>query len=200
VQIRELQIPDAYEVIPAQHEDDRGVFLESYRADVLESELGHRFTLKQSNLSVSARGTVRGIHYALVPPGQAKYVTVVTGSALDYVVDLRTGSPTFGRSSLVELDDVSRNAVYIGEGLGHAFLATSDSATVSYFVSEFYAPEREFAINPFDPEIGLDFPLAADQLNVSEKDRNAMSLSEAASAGLLPGWQECQSYYAQLKS
>jgi dTDP-4-dehydrorhamnose 3,5-epimerase len=198
VQVRELEIPDAYEVTPVLHGDDRGMFLEWYRADVLEQAVGHALDLKQANTSVSVRGALRGIHFATVPPGQAKYVTVTHGAALDIVVDLRVGSPMFGKWRSVLLDDVDRRAVYISEGLGHALVSLTDSATVSYLVSATFAPDREFGIDPGDPEIGLVLPDEAKPTMLSPKDAAAPSLEQARAAGLLPTWADCRAYYDTL--
>ena len=98
---------------------------------------------------------IRGIHYADVPPGQAKYVTCVAGAILDVVVDLRAGSPTFGTWETVRLDDKDRRALFLAEGLGHGFQALSDSATVLYLCSTPYAAGREHGVNPMDPAIGI---------------------------------------------
>ena len=140
VKIRPLSIAGAWEITPQQHGDPRGVFLEWYRHDRLAEVVGHRLDLAQANLSVSARGVVRGIHYADVPPGQAKYVTCASGAVLDVVVDLRVGSPTFGRWEAVRLDDVDRRAVYLAEGLGHGFCALTEGATVVYLCSDHLQP------------------------------------------------------------
>ena len=113
VKIRELSIPHAYEMTPRQHRDDRGVFLEWYRFDRLQETVGHALDLRQANLSVSRAGVVRGIHFASVPRGQAKYVTAVSGSFIDFVSDIRVGSPTFGQWDSVLLDTVDRRAVYL---------------------------------------------------------------------------------------
>jgi len=193
-----LSVPGAVEITPQQHGDSRGVFLEWFRADRLAAAIGHRFELAQANLSVSARGVVRGIHYASVPPGQAKYVTCVSGGVLDVIVDLRVGSPTFGTWDSVVLDDADRRAVYLPEGLGHGFCALSDQATVSYLCSEPYAPEREHAVNAFDPEIDIDWRTA--DVTTSERDAAAPSLAEARVAGLLPEYTECAAYTARLRS
>ena len=161
MQIRELKIPDSYEITPKQFGDDRGVFLEWYRFDRLEETIGHRLDLAQANTSVSKRGVVRGIHFADIPPSQAKYVTATHGAVLDFVIDIRVGSPTYGQWDSVLLDDVDRRAIYIAEGLGHCFVALTDDATVSYLVSSTFNAEREHGIDPLDPEIGLVFPDAA---------------------------------------
>lgn len=186
VQIRELSIPDAFEITPVLRSDDRGIFLEWYRFDLLSEAVGHPLDLRQANTSVSKRGTVRGIHFADIPPGQAKYVTAFHGAVLDYVIDIRVGSPTFGQWDSVVLDDVDRKAIYISEGLGHAFVALTDGATVSYLVSDTYNSSREHGISPLDPRIGLAFPVEAGQLLLSPKDTDAPSLEEALAQGLLP--------------
>jgi len=198
VQIRELSIPDSYEITPKQFGDDRGVFLEWYRFDKLEATIGHSLSLAQANTSVSKRGSVRGIHFADIPPSQAKYVTAVSGAVLDFIVDIRVGSPTFGQWDSVLLDDTDRRAVYIAEGLGHCFVALTDNATVSYLVNSTFSPGREHGINPLDPEVGLVFPPEAGELLLSPKDTDAPSLAEAAAAGLLPSWQAAREYYDSL--
>jgi len=200
VQIRELSIPDAYEITPVQRADDRGVFLEWYRFDRLEETIGHAIDLRQANTSVSSKGVVRGIHFADIPIGQAKYVTATHGAVLDYVVDIRVGSPTFGQWDTVRLDDVDRRAIYLSEGLGHMFVALSDGATVSYLVSDVYNPSREHGINPLDPELALVFPEEAGELLLSPKDTEAPSLSEAAASGLLPTWGDARAFYDSLST
>lgn len=198
MQIRELKIPDSYEVTPKQFGDDRGVFLEWYRFDRLAEAVGHPIDLRQANTSVSKRGVVRGIHFADVPRGQAKYVTATHGAVLDYVIDIRVGSPTFGQWDSVLLDDVERRAIYLAEGLGHAFVALTDDATVSYLVTDTFNAEREHGIDPLDPEIGLVFPPEAGEALLSPKDTDAPGLSEAAAAGLLPTWDDMRAFYATL--
>ncbi|MFC9559095.1 dTDP-4-dehydrorhamnose 3,5-epimerase family protein [Agromyces sp. NPDC056965] len=198
MQIRELSIPDSYEITPRQFPDDRGVFLEWYRFDRLAEVVGHPLDLAQGNSSVSKRGVVRGIHFADVPPSQAKYVTATHGAVLDFVVDIRVGSPTFGQWDSVLLDDVDRRAIYIAEGLGHCFVALSDNATVSYLVTSTFNAEREHGIDPTDPEIGLVFPDSAGDVLLSPKDTAAPSLAEAKAAGLLPTWSAARAYYEEL--
>jgi dTDP-4-dehydrorhamnose 3,5-epimerase len=194
VKVRPLTIEGAFEVTPAQHGDSRGTFLEWYRFDALAAAVGHPLDLAQANLSTSARDVVRGIHFADVPPGQAKYVTCVAGAVLDVVVDLRIGSPTFGSWEAVTLDDAERRAVYLAEGLGHGFCALTDGATVAYLCSSTYRPGHEHGIDPLDPELGIAWPTAAPLL--SAKDGAAPSLAEAAAAGLLPDHAECASFVA----
>jgi dTDP-4-dehydrorhamnose 3,5-epimerase len=193
-----LGIAGAVVFTPRQHRDPRGVFLEQFRADVLEKALGHPLDLAQANLSVSTRGVVRGIHFAQVPPGQAKYVTCPRGAVLDYAIDLRVGSPTFGAHVTAVLDDVDRRALYLAEGLGHAFVALSDEATVSYMCSTPFSPGREHGISVFDPELALVWPDDV-ELVLSDRDRVAPSLVEVRDAGLLPSWEECESFYRGLR-
>jgi dTDP-4-dehydrorhamnose 3,5-epimerase len=197
--IRELGIADAYEITPQVHVDERGVFLEWYRIEKLRDLRRHGLALRQANCSVSAAGVIRGIHSATVPPGQAKYVTCLSGAVLDVVVDIRVGSPTYGRWETVRLDDVYRRSVYVAEGLGHAFMALTSGAAVAYLCSEVYSPTREFGINPLDTEIGIDWP-AGREMALSPKDESAPSLAEARAAGLLPDYELCRAYYAALRN
>lgn len=198
MQIRELSIPDSYEITPIQRSDDRGVFLEWYRHDLLEDAVGHSLDLRQANTSVSKRGVVRGVHFADIPVGQAKYVTATRGSVLDFVIDIRVGSPTFGQWDSVLLDEVDRRAIYLGEGLGHAFVALTDDATVSYLVSDTYNAGREHGIDPTDPAIGLVFPPEITDLLLSSKDTDAPTLAEAKEQGLLPSWAGTRAFYDSL--
>jgi dTDP-4-dehydrorhamnose 3,5-epimerase len=198
VKIRELSIPDSYEITPKQFGDDRGVFLEWYRFDRLEEALGHKLTIAQANTSVSKRGSVRGIHFADIPPSQAKYVTATHGAVLDYVIDIRVGSPTFGQWDSVLLDDTDRRAIYIAEGLGHCFVALTEKATVSYLVTAPFNPGREHGINPLDADIGLVYPPEAGELLLSPKDTDALGLAESASIGLLPTWGAARAFYDSL--
>lgn len=199
MQIRELRIPDSYEITPKQFGDDRGIFLEWYRFDKLEEATGRSIQLAQSNTSVSKRGSVRGIHFADVPPSQAKYVTATHGAVLDYVIDIRVGSPTFGEWDSVLLDDNERKAIFLSEGLGHCFVALTEGATVSYLVTDVYRPDREHGINPLDSEIGLIFPDEAGAPLLSPKDTDAPGLAEAAISGFLPTWDAARAYYETLR-
>jgi len=193
VDIRPLSIQGLYAVTPQQHADDRGVFMEWYRFDELAEAVGHPLNLAQANCSVSRRGVLRGLHYADVPPGQAKYVTCPRGEVLDVAVDIRVGSPTFGAHEAVRLDDTDRRALYLSEGLGHAFLALSPEATVLYLCSEPYNPRREHGLDPLDPDLGIAWP---DDLTpvLSDKDAAAPGLREAQQAGRLPAHEDCLAY------
>ena len=185
---RELAIPGAFEITPALHGDNRGTFFEWFTEDGFAGMTGHRFDLRQANCSVSALGVLRGLHFAQTPPGQAKYVTCVRGAVFDVVVDIRVGSPTFGRWDSVLLDAVDRRTVYLPAGLAHGFLALQDDSTVMYLCSAPYDPQREHTIAATDPAIGIDWPLPAAQLRVSDRDAAAPTLAEVRQAGLLPRW------------
>jgi dTDP-4-dehydrorhamnose 3,5-epimerase len=199
VEIRPLAVPDSYVLDLVPHGDPRGRFTEWYRADVLAATLGYPLTLAQANHSTSARGVLRGLHFALVPPGQAKYVYCPVGRALDVVVDVRVGSPTFGTSDSVVLDAATPRAVYLGEGLAHAFLSLADDTSVTYLVSSGYDPGREFGVHPLDPELGLPWPADVD-LQLSAKDQAAPNLAQAREQGLLPTMDSCAARYAELRA
>ncbi|MBM7458654.1 dTDP-4-dehydrorhamnose 3,5-epimerase [Rhodococcus coprophilus] len=191
MQYRELKIGGAWEITPVTFGDERGLFLEWFKQATFREATGRSLESAQANCSVSAAGVLRGIHYADVPPGQAKYVTCVSGSVLDVVVDLRVGSPTFGQWDSVLLDTADRRAIFLSEGLGHGFLALEDNSTVMYLCSTPYAPDREHEVNPLDPEIGIDWPVVGRdgsplEYELSAKDRAAPTLAEARTAGRLP--------------
>ena len=195
--IRALKIEGSFEITPQQFPDDRGLFLESFRGDHLAEAIGHRLDIIQTNVSVSSRGTVRGVHFADVPPSQAKYVTAMSGSFIDFAIDIRVGSPTFGQWDSVLLDTVDRRAIYLAEGLGHAICCLEDSSTVMYLCSATFDPAHEHAINPLDPELELAIPEGLTPV-ISAKDAAAPSLSEAAAQGLLPMYDDCLRQYARL--
>ena len=153
-----LGIEGAWVFTPKIHRDDRGSFLESFRSDEVAADLGYRLDVAQANCSVSRRGVIRGIHFAEVPPGQAKYVSCLRGAISDVVVDLRVGSPGFGDWAAVRLDDQDRRSVFIADGLGHAFMALTEECTVLYLCSTPYAPGREHGVDPRIPPSGSAGP------------------------------------------
>jgi dTDP-4-dehydrorhamnose 3,5-epimerase len=197
VDVKELAIAHSWVFTPRQHGDDRGVFLEWFKAAAVEDASGRPFTLAQANHSVSKRGTLRGIHFADVPPGQGKYVYCPKGAVLDVIIDVRVGSPTYGEHATVRLDEVDRRGVFISEGLGHAFVALTDDANVTYLVSTGYNPTGEHGVHPLDPAIGIDWPV--DSPVLSAKDAAAPTLAEAADQGLLPAYDDCVQFYDSLR-
>lgn len=196
---RELAVPGAWELTPALHSDSRGLFFEWFTDPGFEAFAGHRFDLRQANCSVSAAGVLRGVHFAQVPPSQAKYVTCLRGSVYDVIVDIRIGSPTFGKWDAVVLDDQHRRTVYLSEGLGHAFLALEDDSTVMYLCSAGYAPDREHTINALDPALDITWPAVDGEPIISDRDRQAPTLEEARAAGLLPTWEETRAFIDDLR-
>jgi dTDP-4-dehydrorhamnose 3,5-epimerase len=198
VTVRELAVAGAWELTPALHTDSRGAFFEWFTDSEFTEFAGHRFDLRQANCSVSAAGVLRGVHFAQVPPSQAKYVTCLRGSVYDVIVDIRIGSPTFGKWDAVVLDDRHRS-VYLSEGLGHAFLALEDDSTVMYLCSAGYAPDREHTINALDPALDIAWPAIDGEPIISDRDREAPSLEEVRVAGLLPTWDETRAFIEGLR-
>jgi dTDP-4-dehydrorhamnose 3,5-epimerase len=195
--VRPLGIEGAWVDTPKVFADNRGRFHEWFKSERFHGSIGQGLRLEQANCSRSARGTLRGIHYASVPPGQAKYVTCVSGAVLDVVVDIRTGSPDFGKWEAVRLDDTTHRCVYLSEGLGHAFMALEDNSTVVYLCSQGYAPQREYGINPLDPALGIAWPEDLAPC-LSDKDAAAPTLEEAERQGLLPSFEDCTAYRGSL--
>ncbi|OBI50084.1 dTDP-4-dehydrorhamnose 3,5-epimerase [Mycobacterium kyorinense] len=198
MKVRELDIPGAWEITPQLHADSRGAFFEWLTDRDFTSFAGHHFDLQQANCSVSSAGVLRGLHFAQLPPSQAKYVTCVSGSVFDVVVDIRVGSPTFGRWDSVLLDDQDRKTIYISEGLAHGFLALQDNSTVMYLCSAEYNPQREHTICATDPALGIDWP-GGSELLLSERDAAAPSLEEVSAAGLLPTWEATRAFVEGLQ-
>lgn len=203
MQISPLTIEGAWLVTPDQHEDDRGVTLEWFADQAFVEAVGHPLRVRQANCSVNVAGALRGIHYAELPPGQAKYVTCASGAVADVVVDLRVGSPTFGAHEVVVLADTDRRALYLSEGLGHGFQALTDDTVVTYLLSEPYTPQREHGVNPLDPALGIAWP-THDRTGmplttvVSARDGGAPTLAEAREQGLLPSYDEALAYRRSL--
>jgi|SRR5450755_589280 dTDP-4-dehydrorhamnose 3,5-epimerase len=194
-----MGIEGAYTFAPRVYPDNRGTFHEWFQAADFCQDLGYRFELAQANCSVSHRGVIRGIHFTQVPPGQAKYVACASGAVLDVVVDLRVGSATYLRWEAVQLDDETRRAVFLSEGLGHAFMALSPLATVMYLCSTPYAAGLEHGVDPLDPEIGIAWPTDAAFI-LSQKDAAAPTAQEARRGGLLPTYTECMDFAAGLRA
>lgn len=164
--------------------DTRGSFHEWFQGAEIRAVTGRDIGLRQANCAVSKRGALRGIHYTATPPGQAKYFTCLSGATLAAVVDIRVGSPTFGQSRTVELDAGQPAGLYVSEGLGQAFLALTDDTVLIYLCSQQFDPRVERAINPLDPQLGIDWPRDVVP-SLSEKDAAAPTLAEAARNGLL---------------
>ena len=191
-----LKISGSWLIEFQKFEDNRGYFYESFKEEDFRKQIGRQLSIKQTNTSSSSKGSVRGIHYALVPPSQAKLVQCQRGSIKDYVIDIRVGSPTFGEFEEIELSENSPTSVFIEEGLAHAFVALENNTIVTYYVSEKFNPEREKGINPFDKTLNVKWPDL--ELILSEKDKSAISLDEAKSQGILPSFDECKAFIKSL--
>ncbi|CAN2227849.1 RfbC dTDP-4-dehydrorhamnose 3,5-epimerase and related enzymes [Candidatus Nanopelagicaceae bacterium] len=166
--------------------DDRGFFREWFKADDVLAVTGFDFSIQQANISQSHHGVIRGIHYSLAPQGQAKWVTCVSGSIRDAIVDIRPSSPTFGKSVCVDLEGLDGRAVLIGAGLGHGFACTAHTSTIAYLLSSPFSPADEFEINPMDSKLGIDWGVDFSEATFSEKDKTSPSLSERLNLNQLP--------------
>jgi len=175
-ELKPLDIEGAWLFNSPVHSDPRGYFREWFKLPDVKQVIGRNFPIAQANLSRSKRGVVRGIHFSHAPEGQAKWVTCVEGAIWDVVVDIRPESPTFKHWVGHELRAGDGKALMISEGLGHAFLALEDESVISYLLTTPYSPQYEFAINPADPEIGIDWPL--NEIFFSDKDKEAPTLSQ----------------------
>lgn len=201
MQARQFEITGAFEFTPRSFPDHRGLFVAPFQEAAFTEATGHPLRVAQTNHSVSARNVIRGVHFADVPPGQAKYVYCPRGALLDVVVDVRVGSPSFGQWEAVRLDSSQYRALYLAEGLGHAFVALTDDTVMTYLCSTSYNPAAEHGINPLDPELGLPWQEHLDSAPVlSEKDRDAPDLREAADSGLLPRYEDCLAHYERLRA
>jgi 5-epimerase len=199
VKFRELAVPGVVEFTPEIFPDARGRFVAPFQESAFFDATGHRLRLAQSNHSVSRRGVIRGVHFCHVPPGQAKYVHCCQGALLDVAIDVRVGSPTFGRYEAVLLDTNTHRALYLAEGIGHAFIALADDTVMTYLCSTGYDPAAQRSVYPLDPALRLPWPTDLDVV-LSDQDRAAPTLAEAAATGLLPHWDDCQARYAQLRA
>lgn len=192
MQIEELKISGSWLIKFKKFDDNRGFFYESFRADLLGQTLNRKFEIQQTNTSISSKGSLRGIHYALVPPSQAKFIQCQKGSIQDFIIDIRVNSPTFGKYQMVELKEDNPQAIFIEEGLAHAFVALEDKTLVTYYVNQTYNPSREKGINPFDKYLNISWPNL--DLKVSEKDKKEIDLDEALKLNLLPTYEEAKNY------
>lgn len=187
----ELAVEGAYVFTPHVFPDPRGVFLSPYLDSKFTETLGYPlFPVAQTSYSVSRRGVVRGLHYTATPPGTAKFVSCPYGRVLDLVLDVRTGSPTFGRWDSVVLDSRDFKSVYLPMGVAHMFVALEDDTVMSYVLSTEYVFENERALSPLDATLGLPIPADIEPI-LSERDRTAVTFAQAHAAGVLPRYETC---------
>ncbi len=168
-------LPDVLLLEPQVFEDKRGQFLESFNQRRYQLALGSSVQFVQDNLSHSKRHVLRGLHYQL-PQAQGKLVQVVSGQVFDVAVDLRRSSPTFGQWVGHTLSGETHCQVWIPEGFAHGFLTLSDTATLLYKVTHYYAPEHEKTLAWNDPELNIQWPLEGEEPVLSQKDRQASRL------------------------
>jgi dTDP-4-dehydrorhamnose 3,5-epimerase len=184
-----LSIEGAWLAESPVHKDDRGVFREWFKCEEIESKTKFNFSVAQANISVSNKGVIRGIHYSIAPQGQAKWITCISGSILDVVVDLRTNSPTYKKIEYVQLNDNDERSILVSQGLGHGFLSLEENSTIAYLLSSRYSPEHELEIVPTDLDLNIDWYLqivGGSGLILSSKDAQAPTLKEREKNNQLP--------------
>jgi len=172
-------IPDVVIIDPNVHGDERGYFVETFRADKLEAFLGFSIPFCQDNESKSSYGVLRGLHYQLPPFAQSKLVRVIEGEVLDVAVDIRHGSATFGRHVAVRLSGENKRQLFIPRGFAHGFVVLSETCTFAYKVDNYYSPECDRGIAFDDPSIGIDWQIERSDVQLSPKD-TAQPLLNAA--------------------
>ena len=172
-------IPDVVIIEPQVHGDNRGYFVETFRQDKLEEFLGYKINFCQDNESKSSKGVLRGLHYQLHPSAQTKLVRVIQGSVLDIAVDIRKGSPTFGKHIAVELNTKNKKQVLVPRGFAHGFVVLEDDTIFAYKVDNYYSPENDRGIAFDDVDLNINWILQHSELNLSDKDTKQPKLSEA---------------------
>lgn len=173
----EQNIKGVWIIEPVRHGDARGYFMESFKKAEFQAHVGE-VEFVQDNESVSTRGVLRGLHFQRNEWAQAKLVRVSRGRVIDVIVDIRKGSPTFGQHLAVELSEDNCRQLFVPRGMAHGFIVLSDIAQFQYKVDNVYAPQAEATLRFDDPVLGIEWPLPAKELNLSEKDSHGLSLSE----------------------
>ena len=171
-------ITDVILIDPTVHADDRGYFVETFRQDLFNQVIGYIVNFIQDNESKSTKGVLRGLHYQIPPYAQAKLVRVIEGSVLDVAIDIRKSSPTFGQYVTVKLTGENKHQLFIPRGFAHGYVVLSDSAILSYKVDNYYAPEHDRGIAYNDRKLGIDWKLAVDELQLSDRDKTHPDLSD----------------------
>ena len=172
------EIEDVVIIEPVVHGDERGYFVETFRADKLEEFLGYKINFCQDNESKSSRGVLRGLHYQLAPAAQTKLVRVIQGRVLDVAVDIRKGSPTFGKHVAVELSAENKRQLLVPRGFAHGFVVLEDDTVFAYKVDNYYSPENDRGILFSDAALGIDWQVPTDELLLSAKDKVQPKLNE----------------------
>jgi dTDP-4-dehydrorhamnose 3,5-epimerase len=172
------EIPDVVIIEPKVHGDERGYFVETFRADKLEEFLGYKIKFCQDNESKSSRGVLRGLHYQLAPAAQTKLVRVIQGRVLDVAVDIRKNSSTFGHHVAVELSGENKKQMLIPRGFAHGFVVLEDDTVFAYKVDNYYSPENDRGILFSDEALNIDWMVPHAELNLSAKDKVQPKLAE----------------------
>lgn len=178
MEYRKTEIEGVYIIEPRVFGDERGYFFEAWKRQEFEENIG-KVNFIQDNESKSVFGVLRGLHYQKGELSQAKLVRVISGRVLDVAVDLRKGSPTFGKHVAVELSGDNKRQFFIPRGFAHGFLVLSDEAVFTYKVDNPYAPQAEASILWNDADLAIDWPLSDEKLILSQKDREAQPFAEA---------------------
>jgi len=172
------EIPDIIIIEPKVYGDERGYFVETYRADKLEAFLGYKINFCQDNESKSSHGVLRGLHYQLHSAAQTKLVRVIQGRVLDVAVDIRKESPTFGKHVSVELTAENKRQLLVPRGFAHGFVVLEDDTIFAYKVDSYYSPQNDRGIAFDDEDLGIDWKIPKEELLLSEKDTKQPKLSE----------------------
>ena len=177
MEFKELDIKGVWLIEPKRFGDARGYFCETFKLSKFESHIG-KVEFVQDNESLSTRGVLRGLHFQRGEWSQAKLVRVSQGRVLDVAVDLRGGSPTYGQHVAVELSRDNGRQMFIPRGFAHGFVVLSDEAQFQYKVDNVYAPQSEATLRFDDPALGIDWPIAKEEMKLSEKDLRGMAFAE----------------------
>lgn len=178
MEYKETEIKGVYVIEPRVFKDNRGYFFEAFKKDEFDEHIKD-VAFVQDNESKSSRGVLRGLHYQKGEYSQAKLVRVIKGCVLDVAVDIRKSSPTFGKHVMVELSEDNKRQFFIPRGFAHGFLVMSDEAIFTYKVDNVYAPQHEASIRWNDETIGINWPIAPEEVLTSEKDLKAVTLNNA---------------------
>ena len=178
MQFTRTNISDVIIIEPKVHGDDRGYFVETFRADKLEEFLGYKINFCQDNESKSSKGVLRGLHYQLPPHAQTKIVRVIQGRVLDVAVDIRKNSATFGKYVAVELSAENKKQMLVPRGFAHGFVVLEDDTIFAYKVDNYYSPECDRGIAFDDESLNIDWILEKEELKLSDKDTKQPKLNE----------------------
>jgi dTDP-4-dehydrorhamnose 3,5-epimerase len=173
------EIPEVVIIEPTVHGDERGYFIETFRQDKLEAFLGFKVNFCQDNESRSSKGVLRGLHYQLAPAAQTKLVRVISGRVLDVAVDIRKGSPTFGKYVAVELSGENKRQMFVPRGFAHGFVVLEDDTVFAYKVDNYYSPENDRGIAFDDAALGIDWKIVKEEFQLSDKDTEQPMLKDA---------------------